>query len=274
MQQIINFIVRFKTGLVFLMLLTVSLILTIRAHSFHQNKWITSTNYLSAYFYKNTSAVSDYFNLKKTNDKLVEENAWLRERLINTAHLDSLNDEVLPQKTDSIYDVIPAKIISNSFRKLNNYLLINKGENNKVVADMGVVSSKGVVGIVEASNDKYARIISVLNANISINAQLQKSKHYGSLTWNGNKTNITQLLDVPRSASIVEGDTIITGGNSLIFPEGIPIGKVENYQLDENRGYYEINVRLFNDMTSLGDVYIISNRDREAAIDLMKLENE
>jgi rod shape-determining protein MreC len=34
-------------------------------------------------------------------------------------------------------------------------------------------------------------------------------------------TGFVQLIDVPRLAAIRKGDTIVTGGQSVIFPENI-----------------------------------------------------
>ena len=58
-------------------------------------------------------------------------------------------------------------------------------------------------------------------------------------------------------ASVRKGDTIVTGGQSVIFPENINIGTIEKFIQTEENNYYTIDIRLFNDMTNLGHVYII-----------------
>lgn len=77
------------------------------------------------------------------------------------------------------------------------------------------------------------------------------------------------LVDVPRSAPVKTGDTITTGGRSLIFPEGVPIGIIDDFELNENIGYYTISVKLFNDMTNLKHVYVIENTRKEEAYELL-----
>ena len=77
-----------------------------------------------------------------------------------------------------------------------------------------------------------------------------------------------QLIDVPRLASVRRGDTIVTGGQSVIFPENIGIGTIDKIYIDNETNYYTINVRLFNDMTNLGHVYVIKSKDREEIINL------
>ena len=139
---------------------------------------------------------------------------------------------------------------------------------------MGVITDKGIVGIIESSSNNYSRVISILNKNSRINAQLKKSNHFGSLVWNGEASNIIQLIDIPRLAPLKVGDTIVTGGRSTIFPKGIPIGTVTNFELNIDQSYFTVNVLLFNDMTNIGFVNVIENINREEIIELEKGINE
>jgi len=129
------------------------------------------------------------------------------------------------------------------------------------------------VGIVDQVSKNYARVISILNGHSKINAQLKKTNHFGSLIWNGKDPNVVQLIDVPRLAPIKIGDTIVTGGKSLIFPQGIPIGSIEEFKLDQNESYYTIEIRLFNDMTNIGYVYIIENKEKEEIKELQGIDD-
>jgi rod shape-determining protein MreC len=102
-----------------------------------------------------------------------------------------------------------------------------------------------------------------LNTKSKINAKIKNSEHFGSLIWDGKNVGFAQLIDVPRLASLKKGDSIVTGGNSDIFPENIPIGKVDKIFIDKKTNYYTINIRLFNDMTSIGYVYVIENKAKK-----------
>jgi rod shape-determining protein MreC len=149
-----------------------------------------------------------------------------------------------------------------------NYFTINSGIKDGVKADMGVVSSLGVVGIVENTSNGYSTVFSILNTKFRLDAKIKKNNHFGTLTWNGKNTGFAQLTDVPRLATVNKGDTIVTGAESRIFPENIPIGTIEKVYVDKKTNYYTLDVRLFNDMTSLGHVYIIANKDRDEIIQL------
>jgi rod shape-determining protein MreC len=126
------------------------------------------------------------------------------------------------------------------------------------------------VGIIDKTSQNYATIVSVLNRKSQINAKIKKTNHFGSLIWNGKSTGFVQLIDVPRLAAIRKGDTIVTGGQSVIFPENINIGTIDKIYIDNQTNYYTLNVKLFNDMTNLGHVYIIKSKNREEIINLEK----
>jgi rod shape-determining protein MreC len=269
MQQIFNFIFKNSNRLLFLLLLLVSLILTIQSHSFHRSKVISSANFLSGGVYERINRVSEYLNLQTQNEILATENARLKSLLFN------IKDSTLVPKIDSIkgvdkVNIIVSKVIHNSYNVYENYITINSGEKAGVKADMGVINSAGIVGIVDKTSENYATIVSILNRKSQINAKIKKTNHFGSLIWDGKSTGFVQLIDVPRLAAIRKGDTIVTGGQSVIFPENINIGIIDKIYIDNQTNYYTLNVKLFNDMTNLGHVYIIKSKNREEIINLEK----
>lgn len=269
MQQIFNFIFKNSSRLLFLLLLLVSLVLTIQSHSFHKSKVISSANFLSGGVYQRINRISEYLNLQTQNEILATENARLKSLLFN------IKDSTLVPKIDSIkgvdkVNIIVSKVIHNSYNVYENYITINSGEKEGVKSDMGVINSAGIIGIVDRTSQNYATIVSILNRKSQINAKIKKTNHFGSLIWDGKSTGFVQLIDVPRLAAIRKGDTIVTGGQSVIFPENINIGTIDKIYIDNQTNYYTLNVKLFNDMTNLGHVYIIKSKNREEIINLEK----
>ncbi|WP_452225212.1 rod shape-determining protein MreC [Lacinutrix chionoecetis] len=263
MQQIVNFILRNKTFLLFALLLFISLLLTIQSHSYHRSRFITSANFLSGGLYTTSNNITDYFGLREQNILLQEENNKLKSILFNSenneaaAFIDSTS-------FSKHYVFVPAQVIKNSYAATNNILLVNKGKKDSIKQDLGVITSKGILGIIEKSSANYATVLSILNTTSSISAQLKKTNHFGSLSWNGNSPQTIQLTEIPKIAPVAKGDTIITSGRSAIFPKGIPVGTISNFKLDTAENYYEIEITLFNDMTNIEHVYIIENRDVKA----------
>lgn len=258
--------------MLFLLLLVVSLALTVQSHSYHRSKVISSANFLSGGVYERINNINEYLSLKGQNDELAAENARLKALLYNQKDTAKIPIDSI-KGVDKI-NLIPSKVIHNSYNVYENYLTLNSGSAAGVKADMGVVNSAGIVGIVDKTSKNYATVLSILNVKSQINAKIKKSNHFGSLIWDGKSTGFVQLIDVPRLASVRKGDTIVTGGQSVIFPPNIGIGTINNVYIDNKTNYYTLNIKLFNDMTNLGHVYVIKSKDREELINLEKKENE
>ncbi|WP_341215518.1 rod shape-determining protein MreC [uncultured Wocania sp.] len=273
MQQIINFIIRNKNFLLFLLLFFISIVFTIQSHSYHKSKFINSANFLTGGIYNTFNNFSSYLNLKSQNQLLAEENNRLKSLLFNS---ENKTDSTYIDSTSyrDLYKITTAEIIKNSYSATNNILLINKGTNDNIKEDFGVITSKGILGVIVNTSKNYSTVISILNTTSNISVQLKKSNHYGSLTWDGDSPEIVQLVDVEKIAPVTKGDTIVTSGRSSIFPKNIPVGIVQDFELDTAENYYEINVKLFNDMTNLEHVHIIENRDIEEITNLLNETNE
>lgn len=269
MQQIFNFIFKNSYRMLFLLLMVIALLLTIQSHSYHKSKVISSANFFTGGVYQITNNVEGYFHLKVQNEELAKENARLKSLLFN------IKDTTKVPNLDSIkglkkIDIIISKVIKNSYSNQVNFLTLNTGSKQGVKPEMGVINSLGIVGVVENTSANYCTVLSILNTESPINAKIKKSNHIGSLTWNGKNTGFVQLTDVPRLATVKKGDTIVTGAQSTIFPENIGIGTIDKIYIDNQTNFYTIDVKLFNDMTSLGHVYIIKNKDRDEIINLEK----
>ena len=263
MQQIISFLYKNKLFILFLLLEVLAVIFTIQSHSFHKSKFVNSANFVSGGIYNRINNFKEFLLLKKENERLSEENVYLK-NLLNIGEKDVVEtDQTVVDTTNyrQKYHYTGAKVINNNYRNNNNYLTINKGSNSGITPDLGVINSKGIVGITKSVSANYATVLSILNVNSRINAKLLNSDHYGSLTWDNHDYNVVQLLDIPIQAAVYVGDTIVTGGKSTIFPEGIPIGVIKEFKT-LNNNYEYINVSLFNDMSSIGYIEVIKNFDK------------
>lgn len=260
MQQIINFVLRNKTFLVFLLLFCLSIFFTIQSHSYHKSKFVNSANFITGTVYQTANGIGQYFNLRKENNALLEENRMLKS-IVHNLDVDSMQTDFSDnQKFSAHYKFRTANVYKNSYSQSANYLTINKGKKDSIKIDHGVVTSQGIVGIIENTSQNFASVLSILNTRSRINAQLKKTNHIGSLVWlETDSPEFAQLIDISKFAPIAIGDTIITGGQSTIFPKGILIGTVDSYKIDSGGDTYVVNVKLFNDMTNIGHVYVIEN---------------
>jgi len=206
------------------------------------------------------TSLNEFFILKTENKLLIEENIQLKNLLskqgINAPKENYYVNDTL--KYFQQYEYSEAKIINNNFTKINNYLTINKGSEQGIEKDFGIINSTGIIGVISNVSSNFSTVLSILNENSKINIRLKNSYHFGTLVWNGKNYNVLQITDIPRQAIIKIGDSIITGGKSAIFPEGINVGVITDFKLENNQ-YKEINISLFNDMSALGYVQVVKN---------------
>ena len=280
MQQLIDFILRKKDVVVFFILLFLSLSFIFNSNYFHKSKVILFSNSITNYTNEVFENIDWYFELKKINSSLVEENLILKnqlEKFIEKNSIDSLENVAFQYQN--------AKVISNNLSSFKNNLIINKGTKHGLKNEMGVISSTGIVGIIDRTSKNYSSVMSVLNTESKINAKVKRTSHFGTLEWNGLSNRDLLLNDIPETADIKIGDSIITGGMSLIFPEGINIGviseimkqekfndtimkfninnqvKIANIEYREN--YLNIEVKLHTDMNNLNNVYVIESLNKD-----------
>ena len=61
---------------------------------------------------------------------------------------------------------------------------------------------------------------------------------------------------------------------SSVFPPGIPIGQISNFTSPKNSSFYKVEVRLFNDMSDLDQVYIIASNLKQEQLQLEQTQDE
>ena len=276
MQQLIYFIRKYRYFLLFISLEIIAFFFTIQHYSYHQSKFVNSANAVSGGLYNKVNSITEYLHLKTENQLLNEENIRLKN--IIEAHGVVKNDSIY-SKVDSLeviqrYNYKIAKVINNNYSKRNNTLTINKGTKDGLKPDLGVINGNGVIGVVKNVSENFATVLSILNSSSKINVRLKKSSHFGTLVWNGEDYRLAQIIDIPRQANLKKGDTIITGGKSAIFPEGILIGTINDIKINDHQ-YQQVNVLLFNDMSTTSQVQIVENLQRDEQKELEELsENE
>ncbi len=204
----------------------------------------------------------EFFNLGSENLRLSEENARLQNEIIQLRNIIDITKPDTSQLQSKItadreIEYIDAKVISNSTNKSLNFITINKGRIHGIAPDMGVINSKGVIGIVSKVTDHYASVISILNTKLQINSKFLNSQYSGPIVWQGTDSRYVKLNDIARHVKFSLGDTLITSGYTRAFPEGVMIGTVDDFNIQESDPFYNIKVKLSADFRSITFVKVI-----------------
>jgi len=269
MRSLILFFWKRRFFFLFFILEAVSILLIVSNNSYQRSKFISASNGFTGNilsFYDNSIS---YFNLKNTNDLLVKENARLR-NLLKTSYLkhDTLYHEIDDSIYKQHYRYFEAKIISNSFQKRNNYLILSKGSRQGVYPEMGVVTQNGVIGVVNSVSVNFCSVISVLHSKSALDAKLIRTGYTGTITWNGKNYRIGQLENIPSHVDVKQGDTVVTSGYSSLYPEGVLVGMVTKVIKPKGEGFYKIDIRYSVDYNKVEYGYLIFNllKDEEQKI--------
>ena len=259
MRNLIALLIRFSSVITFVLLEILCFVLIVNFNTEQKDIWVNSSNLLSGTILDKKNQVASFFDLEKRNQALQEENALLRENLLK---LKGYSPEI-EVDTSFKYDLIPANIINQEYRLRNNYLTLNKGAEQGLRKDMGVINEDGIIGIVKGTSSKYALAMSLLNTETRISARIKSENFFGNLYWKGLDPNYMTLESIPRYAEISVGDTIVTSGHSTIFPPEIIIGIIESFELKKGTSNLDIKVKLSADLTNISAVYVINNKDHE-----------
>ena len=261
MRDLIDFILNYKHWFVFLLLEIVSLLGLFRSNGYQNSVYFTTANSIVGYTYSTISSVTSYLHLgtvnrelEAENEKLRMENITLRRRLYKIANDSDGSSELLEQ-----YNIVPAQIVNSTLHKSANLMTIDKGEADGIKPEMGVVCSKGIVGVVYMTSKHYSIIMPLLNVNSKISCRLKDSEYFGTLEWQRGDSRIAYATGFPRHAKVKRGELIETNGYSDIFPPGLPIGKVKKVGDSEDGMSYMLKVELFANFATLRDVSVITN---------------
>ena len=263
MHNLLRFIKLNQTLLLFILVEGISIALLLKNNTYQSNKILEFSMQYTSAIYNQASSISEFIDLRKTNEYLIEENSKLH-RLLDENYNTSNSSY-----TKKNFKYISAKVINNSVKKRNNFITIDKGWKSGIANGMGVISNEGVIGVVHSVSENYALIISLLNNKSSIGIFLKKNMHTGILKWKGFDYKTATINDFPVHIEINIGDTITTNSYSNIYPEGINIGSINNIKRDDN-GFYTVSVSLFEDFNSLRYVYIVHSNQAEEQILLEK----
>lgn len=273
MQNLLKILLRYGNFLVFILLEVAAFLLISYNNAYPRSSILSTANQVIAWQNKQISEIKSYFSLKEQNEILALENTDLRSQLsqIQQSIDDSVMRETMKLSNYTAPTYLPAKVVQITTRNINNFLTINVGKRDSIHKGQGVINDEGVVGIVQTVGKKYSVVMPIINTHTNVSCRFAKNDYIATLQWDGDDYRFASLIDVASHLVVNKGDTIVTSGLSPIFPEGIPVGIVENSTLEEGASYHTIRVRLSTNFKRLKYVEVVCNEDQ---LELDNLTND
>ena len=278
MRNIFLFIRRYANLLVFLFLQVISIYFIISYSKYHEAAFGNTANKFTGSINKRYNKAAYYFQLKKTNDSLVKANEVLYNKLRSNFNITDSTDKTLidTMRVDSInryrkFNYLNAKVIAKSIAAQSNFIVISGDNVHTFKKGMGIVGiNNDVVGVITEVDGNYATVMSLLHKDSKLSGKLLKTGETGTLSWDGKKPNILSLNNIPKSAKVSIGDTIITSGFSAIFPKGIMIGRVTDIKPETSNNNFRITLKTTANFYNIEYIYAIESADAEAVKNILE----
>ncbi|MCB9094250.1 MAG: rod shape-determining protein MreC [Halobacteriovoraceae bacterium] len=198
-------------------------------------------------------------NTRKENKVLKKQIEDLNEIIFQYEGVKKENNrlkELLKFGEEIKYEKVLAQVIGWDSSGEFQTLRINKGLNDGIVRKSAVITSQGLVGIVQSVSANYSDIITILDFNNKVDVILDRTRAHGILQGNANQ--ICNLNYVVRSESVEIGDVVITSGLGTIYPKGIRIGTVVDVENSKYALTQDILVKPFVDFNKIEEVVVLT----------------
>ncbi len=269
MQNLLQLIARYGAFILFILLEILCLYLIVNFNRSQREIYLNSSGLFSAWITRQTDQVSRFWNLSEVADSLARDNARLRADLDKALYTPlSARDTIRDTSYRQEYHYVACRIINNSIHLWDNKFTLDCGSRDGVRKGMGVISDDGVVGVIQNVSEHFSQGVSILNGQVRISATHARSGQFGTMVWRGSDPRYISLRDVPKYAEIDRGDTIVTNRYSAIFPDGIPIGQIDTFWVERGTNFYNMEVRLNNDVSKLRYVYVVDYLFKEEQLEV------
>ena len=197
--------------------------------------------------------LQNHNKLYKKNEKIKFELEILKAKdlsnefiILENQRLKSIVDDYLIKS-----DTIIAKVLSDKGSPFLRSIIINKGSKHKINLGMVVMDGAYLVGKVVEVNYLSSRVLLLSDLNSKIPVIVEPNAVFSILSGTGKNHGIIQYSK--KYDDIKSESVIYTSGAGNLFKAGIPIGKInENFLNDEKK------VEFFSDFSQLRFVKVLS----------------
>lgn len=264
MRNLLEFLAKYNYWFIFIILEVIGISLLFKYNNYQNSVWFSSANYVSGKIYEFNSELESYISLKQINETLALRNVELESQIneLSEKLYSATKDSSLSGKEQAFFNgfkLIPAKVINNTINRTDNLITLNKGTEDGVGKDMGVVCGTGVVGIIYLTSKHYSTVIPVLNTQSNISCKIKDRGYFGYLHWSGGSSEYAYVEDIPRHALFNLHEEVVTSGYSSVFPTGIQVGRINLVFNSPDGLSYRLKVKLSTDFSTLRDVVVLDN---------------
>lgn len=195
---------------------------------------------------------------EQTVTALQQERDDIRSRLIaaeqQLAYVDETEELIAFKKR--FYDVpaVLAHVLVKDISPHSSYVYVDAGERQGIKPDMVAVYKNCMVGRVHEVYPSYAKIMLITDQHCKIAATCVHTCASG--IYEGTNGPLSRLNFVSHLQQVEEGDTVVSSGHGMVFPQGFALGVIKQVQPDGL--YYQVTVEPLLDFAQLSYCYLLS----------------
>lgn len=207
----------------------------------------------------------DYQVLFEENDELKAQALVLQRKLQKMTALTAENIRLreLLNSAETVDDnVMLASVIGVDPDPFTHELLISKGSNEGVRVGYPLLDASGVMGQVISVSRFSSRVLLLTDSRHSIPVQINRNGVRAIAVGTGVNGEL-ELLHLPITADIVEGDILVTSGLGERFPFGYPVATVGRVEHDPGQPFANIQVHPNAQLTRSRQVLLVMARAQQ-----------
>lgn len=202
--------------------------------------------------------------LKEENEQLKERLRGLEDQLVDYESLKNQNQlyekflDIKEENPDFVF--CPAMVIGRDANSQFGSFIIDKGSLQGVSQRDPVITSDGLVGVVEEVGLTYSRVITLFDPSLNIGAYLSRTRDTGIVVGSIElaQESRCKMSYLPRDSGAAIGDIVLTSGGN-VFPKGLKIGTVKDIQQESHGVSLYAVVEPFADISGAKDVFVITS---------------
>lgn len=167
-------------------------------------------------------------DLQQENEDLKARLLILERRALKYAALASENNELrrLMNSSEVLDDrVIVGEVVGVSPDPFSHEVIINKGRSDGLRPGQAVLDAQGLMGQVVQTSQITSRVLLVSDSSHAVPVEVVRNGLRAILLGTGD-TSTLDLVHVPDTADIREGDLLVSSGLGGRFPRGYPVAEV------------------------------------------------
>lgn len=190
--------------------------------------------------------------LQREVDVLRGRNSELREEVVASQRLAAL----LELKERVHPTTVAAQVVGQDATNWYRALVLDKGVNDGVRVDMGVIAPEGVVGRVVKTTPSSAMVLLITDPNNAVTGLIQRTRDEGIVE--GTVQGRARMKYIPLLSAMQPGDKVVTSGLTGGFPKGLPIGTITRIDKEESDLFQSAEMIPDVDFHKLEEVLVIT----------------